>query len=1546
MANRCRWHQYALVVFVAAMLGVPFPAATSQQQPGSGPQGTPAPANAPGCGSPPPDPQCPDLVGQLMPPRRVGNHTVLALDGKIVNAGARSQPTIAQVVLQNATSSTVVENVTVPSLEPNTQFEFNRPWAAPPGTSRLVLVVDPEGQMAELNESNNEAATWVHRDYDRPVEVGNPFRFEDASGSPAPRPTVQSLWANGSLRLTLRPEGNQSVLALVNQVWLDSRLNVSALENVSYSIVSRDGTAYYAFSVPGGASSTYVFGAFAPSQERAVFGRGSLESVLFDERPMSARLVRVPRVVVEERQVTDANGTRNVTSQWEEKGIVIEFEDGNPRGQSLWFSAAWLESWGIQNATFEYEGGDKIPFERKGGYYRVDAPHFTWVFIYEYCTSDGFAGNPALHGGVGCSGDYSTYYKMDYTDDTAIHAFIPSSHLANTVTAWLDIWARASTCPGSGDSMTVFIGSTNPPVTPRFTFNPCNFWGTTTPAWGRFGLDISWLTSTTYVQVRKTSGTWTDRNILLYYTTPHSFGQSTMAENFASKTGELVWSLSLETNAPPATPALSSPGWGATVATRTTLTWNANGGDQDGDLVYYNVWYGTTNPPTNYWGQTTGTSYAFWGDHQSTYYWKVCANDYRPSHVDQCSNVQYFTMVNQAPGAPGAYLSPSWGATGVSISAALSWNPSPADPDGDTVYYRIYFGTTNPPSYANVDTTSTSYNIRDLGAQGLTTYWWQIASTDYRYAHTPVYGASAWYFTTANMVPPNMPSNPSPGSGAANVPWDVPVSWSGGDPEGQYVNYYVYARVLGTTQYTFRCSASGYGITNTCTISSLSPSTTFEWYVAAYDQDNVLTENRLIPWNFTTKANLPPAAPTTPFPAANATNVGWTITPTWYGAAPEAGETYVTYRTYRRTLPSGTFQYVCLVYGYSAGTFVCTPAWSLARGTSYEWKVEATDRFGATTVGGPWTFTTKPNTPPPACMSLTANFLTVTASVPQLSSCLDQDGDAVTYTLKWWDGSPTENMGPPSNSYPPPRLHEYKGNSYCPSGTATVTLTARDAYDNGKFAETTNTETRSVSDIGHDQDGDGLWYCAEQIQQTRDSWNDPMFGCGWELRDCDGDSLGNGNDTMWSDGQGDGLWEAGHYVGSTWVPGRLVFSDYAESQWSTFRNIFCPIGAVSSCAPNPRHKDVYVEMDYLTAHADGVNHLPLSTTLQRIADFYRASPHTNPDGYGGITLHIDAGPERPAFNLGGGNDVGSHPTQFATDCGQDHWENFDDMKRSVSPRSASGSANLAGPRWPLFHYALWLHDVCPGSAGLARGVPHHEFTLAAHWPEGEDDRFGVFIHEFGHALGLSHGGAAGQPNSKPNYFSSMNYRWAFSAAGTRFRGYSTVALQTLDESSLYEPWGFFSTGVVSSKEYYHFNSFIIYYDCPGGDTERRFKTPPHPDGMDFNCNGGVQDFVTVVANMNGRTRFTGVNPDPEGRDVGTNRDTGAVTPDDCTEASTAGCDTYMTGHDDWAGLRFNGISKTNGYGLWGADMVVERFRGGLLGGTCLHWTDGGSLCRQ
>lgn len=216
---------------------------------------------------------------------------------------------------------------------------------------------------------------------------------------------------------------------------------------------------------------------------------------------------------------------------------------------------------------------------------------------------------------------------------------------------------------------------------------------------------------------------------------------------------------------------------------------------------------------------------------------------------------------------------------------------------------------------------------------------------------------------------------------------------------------------------------------------------------------------------------------------------------------------------------------------------------------------------------------------------------------------------------------------------------------------------------------------------------------------------------------------------------------------------------------------------------NPRRKDLLVEMDWTEEAFECPQHSHRVTaqTIDEVRIFFAATPISNPDGSTGINFIADYG-QGGAFT--GGNFI-AIPDGITTPL--------------EAPYFNYKAANFAPNRRGYFRYQLqghrWAYGT--GSSGWAsiQGddgvVTLNCKTDVPGWVRN------TIIHEFGHNLGLHHGGNSGC-NYKPNYNSLMNYNHQFygldmncdrTPDGVNNIGYSDGSRSTLDHQAMNESAG-------------------------------------------------------------------------------------------------------------------------------------------------------------
>ena len=108
----------------------------------------------------------------------------------------------------------------------------------------------------------------------------------------------------------------------------------------------------------------------------------------------------------------------------------------------------------------------------------------------------------------------------------------------------------------------------------------------------------------------------------------------------------------------------------------------------------------------------------------------------------------------------------------------------------DPKTFTVYFGNTTPPPLSIENISIMSYTNGSLDWN--TTYYWKI---DVWNAQGSAAYGKIWSFTTRDNHPPHTPNNPNPLNNSYNIPINTNLSWNGGDPDGDEVEYDVY---LGT----------------------------------------------------------------------------------------------------------------------------------------------------------------------------------------------------------------------------------------------------------------------------------------------------------------------------------------------------------------------------------------------------------------------------------------------------------------------------------------------------------------------------------------------------------------------------------------------------------------------------------------------------------------------------------------------------------------------------------------------------------------------------
>ncbi len=309
---------------------------------------------------------------------------------------------------------------------------------------------------------------------------------------------------------------------------------------------------------------------------------------------------------------------------------------------------------------------------------------------------------------------------------------------------------------------------------------------------------------------------------------------------------------------------------------------------------------------------------------------------------------------NQAPQIPSNSI-PQNGSVNIPVNQVLSWQCS--DPDGDSLTYDIYFGTSSNPPLITSILAEVTYNPGTLEQNKL--YYWKIVAND---GHSHTTPGPVWSFTTTEGTgneAPSLPFDPVPFDGSTDILQDVILQWSCTDPENDPITFNVFfgttnpPPLVMTNTGAFTYNASGLDI-----------NTLYYWKIDASDDQSNITPGSV--WSFSTGdgtgENQPPSLPFDPMPANGAMDVLADVTLQWACTDPEDDPM-------RFDIYFGTTNPPPLVITNSSLFYYETGG--LDNNTQYYWKVDAYDDHSNVTPGAIWNFSTQTVGPCPGIPTIT-----------------------------------------------------------------------------------------------------------------------------------------------------------------------------------------------------------------------------------------------------------------------------------------------------------------------------------------------------------------------------------------------------------------------------------------------------------------------------------------------------------------------------------------------------------------------------------------------
>ena len=242
-----------------------------------------------------------------------------------------------------------------------------------------------------------------------------------------------------------------------------------------------------------------------------------------------------------------------------------------------------------------------------------------------------------------------------------------------------------------------------------------------------------------------------------------------------------IWSFTTKDDTPPYIPSNPNPlNNSVDVNIFSNISWV--GGDSDGDVVTYDVYFGIlSNPPLVESDLENLTFNPSILNYNTQYYWRIDARDsYGYSTTGPIWS--FTTKENPPPNIPFNPI-PENRSTNIHIDSILSW--SGGDPDGDNVTYDVYFGENESPVKIINNQTENYYQTNIMNVT--TTYYWKIVSWDSfgKSANSPI-----WNFKTSiyENNPPEKPSTPEgPPTGKPGISYSY--SSSSTDSNGEPIFY-------------------------------------------------------------------------------------------------------------------------------------------------------------------------------------------------------------------------------------------------------------------------------------------------------------------------------------------------------------------------------------------------------------------------------------------------------------------------------------------------------------------------------------------------------------------------------------------------------------------------------------------------------------------------------------------------------------------------------------------------------------------------------------
>jgi len=235
-------------------------------------------------------------------------------------------------------------------------------------------------------------------------------------------------------------------------------------------------------------------------------------------------------------------------------------------------------------------------------------------------------------------------------------------------------------------------------------------------------------------------------------------------------------------------------------------------------------------------GQDTTIQFPDTLDSEVSYIWNVITEGSGGRSEESAQRIFITGTGFNNPPATASDFIPSRESVEVPIPVYFSWFCF--DPDGDPLLFDIWYWRDGDPDSTHVPSISAFTYTAPLDAD--TRYYWKVIASDDQGGRSESHSIP---FNTVSTPPPH---DPFPADGAEDVPFDVTLSWSCADPDGDALTYDVEMGYAGSGM-----SLIGVGLTDSeRPVTGLAEGRTFQWKVTAEDDDGHRTEGPV--WSFTT----------------------------------------------------------------------------------------------------------------------------------------------------------------------------------------------------------------------------------------------------------------------------------------------------------------------------------------------------------------------------------------------------------------------------------------------------------------------------------------------------------------------------------------------------------------------------------------------------------------------------------------------------------------------------------------------------------------------